>query len=356
MRLAKPLAACGRLARRALAFVAGLTGTAALLSLFLVETIASDPAEKLRWLAEHGESCDVLFLGSSRIHHQLIPELFDRLMAAGGHPTRSFNLALDGLRPPEDSFLLERALRGRRAPLHWVILEANEMRFPLEGENDRTQRVVYWHDWARLGWLFRRFLTGKDPTLRNGWQRLGEMSHDVDDLLGHAWLGTLKGLHLGQGANLVQRLSGAEVREEESLPSSAWDGFRQERSGPMSANVAAEYERQYRRLLRRPARVDYADPASQALVQWAQARVAAAGGELVLLVPPTVREEKFLPDPARLPTPRCLDFADPARYPELFASEHRKDNAHLNNAGAEQLTRRVAEALLLGLSPRHAEQ
>src|SRR5688572_27502291 len=62
---------------------------------------------KVQWLQEHGDEYDVIFLGSSRTFRQIVPELFDRLMAAASHPVKTFNLGVDGMRPPEDTYVLE---------------------------------------------------------------------------------------------------------------------------------------------------------------------------------------------------------------------------------------------------------
>src|SRR5262245_31919094 len=71
---------------------------------------------KLTWMEENADNYDVLFLGSSRTYRQIIPELFDQLMAEGGKTVRSFNLGVDGMRPPEDTYLLEQTLAQRNKP------------------------------------------------------------------------------------------------------------------------------------------------------------------------------------------------------------------------------------------------
>jgi hypothetical protein len=49
--------------------------------------------------------------------------------------------------------------------------------------------------------------------------------------------------------------------------------------------------------------------------------------------------------PAVGPTPFCLDFCDPARTPELFDPANRKDHTHLNEAGAQEMTKLLVKAL-----------
>jgi hypothetical protein len=41
-----------------------------------------------------------------------------------------------------------------------------------------------------------------------------------------------------------------------------------------------------------------------------------------------------------------FDFSDVAKYPQLYAIEHRLDGHHLNSAGADAFTRALVERLL----------
>src|SRR5262249_18696426 len=85
----------------------------------------------------------------------ILPEVFDRLMAEAGEPTRSFNLAADSMRPPEDSFVLERVLHHRTKPLRWGFLESNTLRGRADPGLRGTKRAIHWHDSRRMYWLFR---------------------------------------------------------------------------------------------------------------------------------------------------------------------------------------------------------
>ena len=55
--------------------------------------------QKLDWLARHGDDFDVVFLGSSRVEQQIIPEEFDHAAASLGHPVRSFNAGMAAMVP-----------------------------------------------------------------------------------------------------------------------------------------------------------------------------------------------------------------------------------------------------------------
>lgn len=101
---------------------------------------------KVEWLRTHGDDYDTFFLGSNRIYRHIVPRLFDELMAARGESTRSFNLGFDGMRPPEDSYVLEEVLAHRTKPLKYVIVEGN-LRPP--GFPRRLRRVIFFDERCR---------------------------------------------------------------------------------------------------------------------------------------------------------------------------------------------------------------
>lgn len=304
-------------------------------------------SEKLRYLRESGDAYNVLFIGSSRVHHQIIPELFDRLMGEGGIPVRSFNLGVDGARPPEDAYLLEHALQGRRTPITMVIEEGNAIRFRGNEQMSDTLRGSYWRDRLRMLYICRRLLTGKEPGQKNVWQRFGEFAHESEDFWVHCLLWLPKATHVGEGVPILDRLCNhfSPTRLEAKL-GSRLDGFVSEGNEPMPSNILRGYEKDMARREREPIVADYADPTSQQLVQWSERTVAEHGGKLILVLPPTVNDSKFYPSPAFGPTPPVLDFCDVAQFPQLYAVENRKDSGHLNQRGAELFTRLIVQQLL----------
>ena len=92
-------------------FIAGFTLIAAVLSSAVPSVRPPQIGAKLDFLAAHGAEYDTFFIGSSRVHRQIIPALFDAEMAALGVKTNSFSLSGDGMRPPEDEFVQHRGAR-----------------------------------------------------------------------------------------------------------------------------------------------------------------------------------------------------------------------------------------------------
>ena len=73
-------------------------------------------SDKLAHFAEHRDEYDTLFIGSSRTFRQILPSIFDPIMAAGGQVAHSFNFGLDAMFSPEDAYVVEKifALHPRR--------------------------------------------------------------------------------------------------------------------------------------------------------------------------------------------------------------------------------------------------
>ncbi len=116
---------------------------------------------KLTYLKDHIDDYDTLFLGTSRIYRHVIPKLFDGLTTEREIPTKSFNAAADGMRPPEDSYVFDQILGYRPKHVRWVFLELWWLRLSIDDQKRQTNRLVYWHDAERLGLLFQEALNIK---------------------------------------------------------------------------------------------------------------------------------------------------------------------------------------------------
>ena len=294
---------------------------------------------KLDWMAERGDEYDTLFIGSSRTHRQMMPEIFDAEMAAAGHPVRSFNAGVEGMRPPEDTYLLEKILARRTKPIRLVLVECNSIRlFPREGDRD-TLRAVYWHDNVRMRVLLRAALIG------DGKKGIGG---GLGDFFTHARYWLWRNSNLGWGHDLLAEWIG--VAPAKMLSTSALgernDGF----APPIHEGLANEDERgsYEKELTVRSAELERGKFGSSVSVDELRAKqrlIERAGGRMVLVIPPFIRE-KFLRLKPEDGLPPVLNFADPEKYPELFSAEHRTDTGHTNLEGAKIYSRLVVRELL----------
>jgi hypothetical protein len=313
----------------------------------------SQVTPKLDWLKAHAADYDVLFVGSSRMR-QLKPDLFNQACAGAGWPVRAFNLGVDGVRPPEDSYILEQALKGRTAPLRFVLVEGNSIAMRISEEDAGSDRMTYWHDSARMAVIWERTWSrelGKNQSVR---ELMIEVWRNFEFVPGHVRHWLANSTRAGRGSDLFHRFVGLRVepkRMAEAL-GPARDGFITGSSIPMDASDSGDYTKSLDKMQRREkARLDPADTASQAHFNRMSALVRAHGAQLVIIAPPTLTPEVFQP---LSPDILFLNFSDPVKYPQLFDAAVRLNSSHTNEAGSKLFTSLVAEGLIAALSKQSA--
>jgi hypothetical protein len=336
-----------RALRNTLLFLVAFTLGCAVIGRLLPPPQIPTVTPKLEWLARHGDDYDVLFFGSSRTFREIMPEVFDAEMAAAGQPVRSFNVGVDGMRPPEDTYLLEQVLALRTKRLRFVIVECNPIRFKQREDDRNTLRAVYWHDWTRLATI-ARIAFFADSKKRSWSARYKKISTAWPDFADHLEYWMWNASHLGRGHELLRDW----LRPEPAEPLSKSDlGRRGDGFKPafdleqMPPSKRAAYETELAAMLARPDPTDYADPVSQEELRVKQRLIKRAGGQMVLVVPPYVGELIFHAQPGTALPPE-LDFCNPTLHPELFAPEHRADAAHTNTEGSKIYTRLIVQGLL----------
>src|SRR2546423_6524213 len=107
----------------ALAFILACAGLNALLPFPEIDVVS----HKLRFFRQHRDDFDTVFIGSSRIRHQISPAIFDRTMRQAGLPTPTFNFGIKAMGPPEDGYLLERLLVRKPRPVNWGFVGPDEL-------------------------------------------------------------------------------------------------------------------------------------------------------------------------------------------------------------------------------------
>jgi len=335
-----------------LIFTAALFATSALISSRQPPPPVPIVQPKLTWLAEHGEQYDTFYLGSSRTYRQIIPQLFDSLMTEAGQPTRSFNLGVDGMRPPEDTYLLEQALKNRKKPLKYVFVECNAIRVPIDPEKRDTIRTVYWHDWTRTSAVTSAIL--KPDFKKKNWRDRGkEWTERWPDLYEHSLLWLRNTTEMGRGGDWLKDriLNRKTVSLGMHDVGPLRDGFNEVKPPRIMEGVElATYETDLAEMLEKPPRVVHAEPASQRELLYKKQLIEKHGGRMVLVIPPMTQSRCFLPED-NATAPLVLNFADPAKYPELFEARHRLDSGHVNTLGAELFTRQIVNQMK-GLSAK----
>ena len=344
--LTKTLASLGNFAAFIAAFVLVCAGIGAVLP----ERKVAFVSQKLEWLAEHGDEYDVLFIGSSRIYRQLVPEVFDTEMTSAGHPVRSFNAGVDAMRPPEDTYFLEKILERRTKPLRFVVVERNQIRLRMSLKHQDTLRAVYWHDNARMKQMLEAvshgplFAEQKKRTWGKRWKKIEEAWPDFSDYTGY-WI--WRSTNRGRGHDLLAdwlKVIPLSVSLSPYL-GNRMDGFVPCNEAVMSAVQIAEYESLLTAMRSDSTPRNADDMLSLDELRVKKRLIERAGAQMVLVVPPSYEGNIFPPKDGQGMSP-VLDFSDPEKYPELFSVEHRFDKDHVNKAGAQIYTHLIARELL----------
>jgi hypothetical protein len=311
-----------------LAFILACAGLNALLPFPEIDVVSAE----LRFFQEHRDEFDTIFVGSSRIHHQISPAIFDGIMRDAGHPTRTFNFGINGMLPPESGYVLERLLSAKPRHLKWVFIELDELETRRIPKAEATRRALYWHDWKRTSLVLRRVLDSDDHA-------------DARDLFFfHSALFAKNFTNIGRKIDLSWWSShlGKKAAPPKTLGQGG-DGYVPQIK-TLSAAEAAVYETSLERAVAQTESRFVSVATEQACRQWAD-EVRTIGATPIFLITPTLGQTKLGFRPESGIGGAIMPFNDAGAYPQLYRNEVRFDADHLNGTGAEEFTRLVARHL-----------
>lgn len=335
-----------RVATTALCLVA-IAATMGTIRKFAPEPYVPLVTEKLARLEELRDEVTTLFVGSSLVYRHLAPDQFDRVLTRKGHASRSFNLALPGARNAESLHLLRRVAAMELPHLEYVIIETGGWQEPIEAENVRTQRVVYWHELDET----RRAVEAVWTTQSDPWRRLDQARlHIFAFMLNATNVARLRLAFTDVLPSPRQELAGRGALGPKNdgftglPPVHERGGGRAERVNAVAARIE-ERLAQRRRLGPPPTTVNPAwlDSTQAAMFRELNDAIYALGAEPIQVVSPIVapRFELLAAQAAGL-VPVLFDFNDPDVYPQFYTLESRADQVHLHRESAIQYTRMVA--------------
>ena len=330
---------------------------------------ADKVARKFAYFAAHKDEYDMVFVGSSRVMNQLSPREFDAQMAAAGRPCRSFNLGFAGMFLPESSFLIDQVRALRPARLRGMIVELSSPAPRHDAGHRLTERDVYWHHLLPTAlaciavWTDPESKATPHERVAQTWLQattfarcmvhLGYGPQWVDDLrklrpwrnraqvadreiIGPSEDGFSPLLHtLGQGQTHAAK-TGGDPTDRLAFQSMV-ERLRAEETHPAVDSAASSSS-----FLRRKAR-----EALRSLLTRQLSALSRAGIKPFPFVGPgTTREQIFHDLYADGTLPTLLAFNDPTAHADLYALDVRADRNHLNAAGADLLSRQLAQAVV----------
>ncbi len=308
--------------------------TSALIHSLLPPLIPKGVAAKLEFFAEHKDEFDTLMVGTSSIYYSVSPEIFDRTTGENGVPTHTFNFGIDAMHPPENFYVLDQILKTHPRHLKWVFLETANVETKLHKVLG-TERAVYWHDWPRTALALRKAL---NPRSNAKWYvKISRLWVARRDLVAHLTLFAQRFGNVGRAADLLFPQDRKAEAALELGPKR--DGYRLA-GHAMTAEDAATFQTRLAEEIAgaRPNPLDaFADETYRRYAK----RLTEIGASPIFVVPPLIFQSpvSFRHSP---PGP-LLSFNDARKYPMLFDTRVRIDDAHLTREGAEEFTRLLAE-------------
>ncbi|MEO7933916.1 MAG: hypothetical protein ABIT76_12230 [Chthoniobacterales bacterium] len=323
-----------------LLFLAGLVGTALFIGRKLPSPYVVSVSEKIRWLQKHGDQYDTLFIGSSRVNRHIRADLFDEAMAAAGHPTRSFNLGVNGMCAPEDTYVLEAALAKRKKPLKNVVVEYSAI--PIESASDRgaeTIRKSYWLDPKRFQSVMRRLwtLTPREIAVSNRWDSFTYATRRF----------VSRELNLGRGLKIVQARFEKSPKSLKQTFQGEWQGYEVLRQKPLASSQWKIFQERVADLAQTPATSDYGSSADLRELAEKRRLIESFGGRMIVYIPPLAYRRNYAPDPKLMGDVPVMDFSNPKLYPDFYDRKLLADINHFNDTGAELFTKEFAQQFLL---------
>lgn len=293
---------------------------------------------KYRWFAQHKDDLDVLFIGSSRFYHQIVPKEFDEQVArATGQKVRSFNAAYDAMWPPESYYFLRKLLALHPRHLKWVVIDAMDINPTIHDPREPTRREAYWHDWPHtlmalksIPYSFNLYQPGEEP---------GQIRAHVESF-------AREFASMGRGAEaLGDRLDPEHVKEKtpEWLETA---GFGKEPGRKFEGEKLKEFLEAVPNLAKGIPLFPVNPPLAEAMRAMV-AEVRKAGAEPIYVITPTLNPRENLesiPGGATL-----FPLNDPKKYPVLYDPAMHFDGWHLNEKGAHFFTQYLAEDFIAKL-------
>jgi len=316
---------------------AGFIGIAILLH-HLAPLRVPEVTPKLSYLQSHLADFDTVFIGSSRIYHGFSPRLFDAATAAAGKPTRTFNLAVNGLMPPESLHIARTLLSMHPPRLRRIFLEIASSR-GLPDAASPTVRDVYWQDPHALIYGWQRALRDYQTT-----HRKDPLSHAWDDILRSARLFSRNQLNIGRLIPTPAFASLPPEKPADAILGPDRDGYVPE-DHPLTDPERRKLLVAIDAILTGAAKPDPHDPLNQQGYTRLRDLAARQGVDLILVMAPVTTRDYHASQDAP-PGAKLLAFDDPARYPALYDPAHRFDFDHLNAAGARIFSQALAQAYL----------
>jgi hypothetical protein len=129
---------------------------------------STDIADKRSYLLQNRAQYNTLFLGSSKTHNQIIPELFDKEAKKVGLALRSYNYGISGLTSLEALHIYENLLLKDSLKFKYAFVELDWIS-TINYENLNVARSYYWLDHKNYATSVKSIVSSSVPLTRRAW-------------------------------------------------------------------------------------------------------------------------------------------------------------------------------------------
>ncbi|GEO11246.1 hypothetical protein [Segetibacter aerophilus] len=151
---------------------------AILLNLFLYSAIytrllpyswgSNELLDKREFLRRNAAKYNSLFIGSSKTHNQIHPQIFDEKARENGLDIRSYNCGVGGLTPLESLHIYENLLLHDSLSFKYVFIELDWIA-TIKVENLNSVRSFYWLTPRNYNFSISSILNSTVPIMRSAW-------------------------------------------------------------------------------------------------------------------------------------------------------------------------------------------
>lgn len=293
------------------------------------------------------DDVEVVIIGSSRSFRGIDPVALDDRLAERGHPLRTWNLAMGGMRRHEAAGLLRRVLALEPARLRLVVVEWGPWEATFDApRNVWTDRSVFWHDGVGTRLAVAGALEEETP-----W------SERLTAAGTHVALFLHRLSSYGRALDVFAARTGADGPTNRLQARVVRDMIRRRgyrahgvvSPAPHAPGFLAELDEWAAEVARIDRENDIsiatAPAAARALDVQLEA-IRAAGAEAIFITGPGAEatpEAHSLARAGRLEL--FFPLNSPSRHPVLYENERHFERLHLNDAGAEAASRLLADLL-----------
>lgn len=291
---------------------------------------------------------DTLFIGSSRICNQVIPQEFDRTTKFLGKATNSYNFGIPAMRALPSYFLLKELLATQPKNLKWVFIETDLDSFYEPIENARNNRSIYWHNKENTLFALDRIIDDDSESFTKKIALVG--SHLIPFVYNQINVGRLFNSTISQPFSHPQE----EIAKDYIFANNGYYPLDLQTEDPhriaLLENTKA-YTQKVNLLAKKRKKEKLPSASKLELLTLIVDEVEAAGANPVFIIPPRMElksELVFAYKEGYIPA--LLAFNDPNKYPDLYQLDLRHDLNHLNHQGSQKFSRLIAEKFVKNLN------